>query len=119
MGRVPCNSPYEECKPTIGSKDTAKSPHVDSQSITGLVVFIGSVLYSSIRTASKSQAEKLTGQGYELAQESEDGKTNTTEDDDKVWDNETDEVVYSWSLFHLMFALASLYVMMCLTNWYT
>ena len=36
----------------------------------------------------------------------------------RVWDNEEDEVAYNWSLFHLMFALATLYAMMTLTNWF-
>ena len=34
-------------------------------------------------------------------------------------DDESEVVSYNWSLFHLMFALATLYVMMTLTNWYS
>jgi len=37
----------------------------------------------------------------------------------QVWDNEDDSVAYSWSFLHLMFALATLYVMMTLTSWYS
>lgn len=39
-------------------------------------------------------------------------------EDDRVWDNEDEGVAYSWSLFHVVFITATLYVMMTLTNWY-
>jgi serine incorporator 1/3 len=35
-----------------------------------------------------------------------------------VWDDEKEEVAYSYSGCHLIFMLATLYVMMTLTNWY-
>jgi len=123
------NGPYDECKPKISYQNNTleiteggKAPtpkdakHFDAQSIIGLVIFILCVLYSSVRTASNSQAAKLSGSDKLLIKDN--GDTNSDPESNRVWDNEEEEVAYNWSLFHVMFALATLYVMMTLTNWF-
>lgn len=48
----------------------------------------------------------------------EEGSSRSPGGDERVWDNEEENVAYSWSLFHVVFIMATLYVMMTLTNWY-
>ncbi|KAF7393949.1 hypothetical protein HZH68_010768 [Vespula germanica] len=129
------NSPDRICNPgflAIISNNTQNRVAFDKESIIGLIIWFSCVLYSSLRTASKSSkitmsesvlvkdngAVRNGGDQYLIDNEVEGRNGDTENGEAKVWDNEEETVAYNWSFFHLMFALATLYVMMTLTNWY-
>merc|ERR1711923_434425 len=129
------NQPAKECKPDLdqilthhnttattesaaGPPGTSERPSMDTASIIGLIIWFACVLYSSIRSSSNAQAARLTMSDRVTLTEAEmtENGQGQNSNDNSGEDDEREGVSYNWSLFHVMFTLATMYLMMTLTN---
>ncbi|KAM7382689.1 hypothetical protein PAMP_002408 [Pampus punctatissimus] len=123
------NNPNRKCNPSLMSlvsnvssiEPSGDSSHTqvqwwDAQGIVGLIIFLFCTLYASIRSSSNTQVNKLmqTEEGGGSGGEAVVGEDGIR----RAVDNEEEGVTYSYSFFHFHLCLASLYIMMTLTNWY-
>ncbi|XP_073319351.1 serine incorporator 2 [Pagrus major] len=128
------NNPNRQCNPSLlslvqpagttpapGFAPTPPPANVqwwDAQGIVGLLIFLFCTLYASIRSSNNAQVNRLMrteeGQGLTIAAEEATGEDGVR----RAVDNEEEAVTYSYSFFHFSLFLASLYIMMTLTNWY-
>ncbi|NP_849196.2 serine incorporator 2 isoform 1 [Homo sapiens] len=121
--------PEQKCNPhlptQLGNETVVAGPEGyetqwwDAPSIVGLIIFLLCTLFISLRSSDHRQVNSLM-QTEECPPmlDATQQQQQVAACEGRAFDNEQDGVTYSYSFFHFCLVLASLHVMMTLTNWY-
>ncbi|XP_073936829.1 serine incorporator 2 isoform X2 [Castor canadensis] len=120
------NVPDQKCNlhlPTAGGNQTLgdyQTQWWDAPSILGLIIFLLCTLFISLRSSDHRQVNNLMRtEECPAVLEATQQQQQVAAFEGRAFDNEQDGVTYSYSFFHFCLVLASLYIMMTLTNWYS
>ena len=137
------NNPNEVCNPNIrlfvrpANASSKLQSHrqenlSDPATLVALIVYVCALLYSIVTTSRNNRAKKLflSSSSFsvdasilddaQLVNSISDSKWSLGSEEEnrqRVYDDERGSVTYSYSLFHFMFMLGSLYAMMALTKY--
>uniref|UniRef100_G1TAH0 Serine incorporator 2 n=1 Tax=Oryctolagus cuniculus TaxID=9986 RepID=G1TAH0_RABIT len=125
------NVPDQKCNPhllisydnetVLAGPEGYETQWWDAPSIVGLVIFILCTLFISVRSSDHRQVNTLmqTEECPAMLEAAQREQQQQAACEHRAFDNEQDGVTYSYSFFHFCLLLASLHIMMTLTNWYS
>lgn len=117
------NEPDNQCNPL-----TANGQPKTVNIVVGALLTFLAMVYSTSNAAIKGNAFFLGGSHEAIPQDDDvpllsanriEAGSPTNDGDDDDFDDEKSAVAYNYSFFHLVYAVASMYVAMLLTNWDT